>query len=407
MLPWFHMQLQGGVKVFQKFFNAASVTTTLNLSTRLPSSQLHSQSSPRMATPTLEHDEAEDRKEEPVWCQKDDVLLGRIQSTATAQEWLGDELQQVRAMLDGLPGFESSLSALAKAEKAASEVTQALRQCKAEAELVSKPSSKSAVGAVRVFGIAELVEEIFSHLPAQDILSATQTQRALSRVVSGSTKLKQRLGLEPNKSGFWYSPFAGWCTDLVQCKVEDPNKSWCRSEDCDKVTIDLDILTHTLPRIGSRWRKMLICSPPIFEMRVELCCCSQSRASQPLKVADGGITMGHIHDHAAKLIAEHRLCPFAGYHALDDKGMVEVCPSFHAKVQLQPNDPIMVQYDQTNNYRPRQSPSETTQHLTDERVMTLSAYTDAKLAGEHLSLPNKPLQANVLSLQCRRRNPNS
>lgn len=71
-----------------------------------------------------------------------------------------------------------------------------------------RPSARSAQIAEKVFGTAELLEEVLTYLPLDQILSAMRVQRSWCNTVIGSIKLQRMLGLAAPSHGFFDSPFS-------------------------------------------------------------------------------------------------------------------------------------------------------------------------------------------------------
>lgn len=102
---------------------------------------------------------------------------------------------------------------------------------------------------------------------------------------------------------------------------------------------------------------MLICQPALSEMDVELSCCSNTHGTTvhsstqapmpeatsipPIKIEEGGLTLGHLYDGATKLASQHSLCPYATVHDHGEDGYVEARPTFCAKVTLRQDDPVL------------------------------------------------------------------
>ncbi|GIZ43168.1 hypothetical protein CKM354_000640600 [Cercospora kikuchii] len=71
-----------------------------------------------------------------------------------------------------------------------------------------RPSARSAQIAEKVFGTAELLEEVLTYLPLDQILSAMRVQRSWCNTVIGSIKLQRMLGLAAPSHSFFDSPFS-------------------------------------------------------------------------------------------------------------------------------------------------------------------------------------------------------
>ncbi|KAK5127207.1 hypothetical protein LTR85_008569 [Meristemomyces frigidus] len=313
-----------------------------------------------MATHTA--DDSCDQNDKPasaIWCRFDDRLLGDLQSLTSQHGWLQTDLERLRSRVEGCTGMTSVESALATVQTAVSELKKTLTACETEVTTFWKPTTESAAKAQQVFNIPELVEEILSYLSVREILTAMQTQHAMSSVVKGSTKLLQELSLQTRKSDSLYTPFSedpfsGVRPSFPWCRFEskyNPGHEWNysgTSNPTDTVDFVISFAGQRLPRVGSRYRQMLVCQPTVSEMRVSLNCCKYNRDDNwgfpqpasppygepviPLEVKEGGVTMGHVRDAAAELMRAHRLCPNADYTKLDADGMVNVNPVFYGTI---------------------------------------------------------------------------
>ena len=116
-------------------------------------------------------------------------------------------------------------------------------------------------------------------------------------------------------------------------------------------SIDMPML-----RLGKRCRQMLICQPPLKQVRPVMSCCGEDSPSymfnvpgsrsitvpEPIK-SETGITVGDILDATDRLADEHRLCPHAFMHDHDEEGHVQIFPAFKANIRLREGDPLLVE----------------------------------------------------------------
>lgn len=116
---------------------------------------------------------------------------------------------------------------------------------------------------------------------------------------------------------------------------------------------------------------MLICQPPIQQVEVRATCCRLHRSSidridppiitsaylpdnanspsERLVQNINGITIGDLHDRARELIEQHRYCPHANNHDLDDFGFVNAGVHFVGHLHVRQRDPILRETQQRQN----------------------------------------------------------
>ena len=124
---------------------------------------------------------------------------------------------------------------------------------------------------------------------------------------------------------------------------------------------------------------MLICQPPLKEMRVIANCCTRNVARtaawEPVPLtSETGITVGQVLDAAAALSAEHRLCPWAWHTCHDKNGSVDVRPNFKGQVRVREGD-MMLQ--SVKEYKAEE----------EARQAKIMRYASAKVSADHAGLP--------------------
>ncbi|KAK5712331.1 hypothetical protein LTR15_011910 [Elasticomyces elasticus] len=323
-----------------------------------------------------------------------EALLGGVRNASSELEQLKMAHKQLHAAfrLDGVDSntVQSTLDSMGEAAAAMSRLLTACTEHRME---VWKPTEKSAQSAQRVFGIPELCELICTYLVrGQDLLHASQVNRATAAVARGSSSIQRVLGFAPDRSGFWHSPFAPNQFLAFECDVTlpysrtsigqapglpmvtacftksgpsylayyeyDPNDDYGYDYDCNS---DYGNVLK-LPRLGSAFRDVLICSPPIKEMHIRPSCCPdegylppsetgsiypgdlQPPPPQPIKLLSNsnGITVGDVYDATVSAREEHRLCPFASPYNLDGAGVAHPRIVFEGTMQLAEYDPLLV-----------------------------------------------------------------
>ncbi|GIZ47402.1 hypothetical protein CKM354_001049400 [Cercospora kikuchii] len=191
-------------------------------------------------------------------------------------------------------------------------------------------SDGSATKAQEVFGIPELLENILSHLTAQDLLVAQQTSIAFRDMIDGSLILDEILALTPDRKAHFYSPFEVNEASVKRFRAQPDlflkpryrehrvsfddtvdmfrglylyaNRSSDPKRDINNtlyITVQVD---HMRLHLGARCLRMLICQPPVKRATVALLetkprmrlPTSSRRRPRPLKARGQGITVGDL-----------------------------------------------------------------------------------------------------------------
>ena len=258
-----------------------------------------------------------------------------------------------------------------------------------------------------VFSIPELLENILHFVEMRDILQMMLVDKNTKLIIQASSKLQRQLSLVGDINSFLDQPFAydTSTTDFLTTatkmnRVDNTviNESalglpgLLQEGVQNKVQIRAFFPSDRLPNIGATCRAMLICQPPITEMTLSVACCSHSfyemlyqpsahyrSPRSPTKIkAAAGLTIGDLYDATQALASDHRLCPDAPAHMLDDEGYVKVHVAFDGELQLRADDPFL---------RPMPTPKAPyvdhpglRESYTDTARM--QAYTTAKQAGK-------------------------
>jgi hypothetical protein len=122
------------------------------------------------------------------------------------------------------------------------------------------------------------------------------------------------------------------------------------------VTLEARFLPSSRRRhggVGSRIRSLLICQPPITKLEAYAHCCMPLNI---LGVPDNslapawrierakGITIGDLLEEEARIKLRHRDCANATWGKYDDQGRVVVTVTFHGSVDLDPQDPMVLDH---------------------------------------------------------------
>jgi hypothetical protein len=230
--------------------------------------------------------------------------------------------------------------------------------------------------AQRVFDVPELLEMVLEYTSICDILNFQQVCRSARDAIDGSPRLQRVLNLRAEPEGshfqtpyccFTHGNLGGfWCGTCLHGLVLDGTEgsvtynlvnigSRYRSSVCvvgNNLTVSAGFPNsdERLPRIGSRWRAMYICQPPIKQMTIRLACCSHDagiggvlRSAKEFTVtSESGLTIGDLYDKTKALVAEHRFCLAASTYQHDyETGLVKVDPSFSTTITLRGGDPLV------------------------------------------------------------------
>ncbi|KAK4545779.1 hypothetical protein LTR36_002733 [Oleoguttula mirabilis] len=213
-------------------------------------------------------------------------------------------------------------------------------------------SSDGESTAQKVFAIAELLELILGRLTIRDIISFYQVSRAVYIAIEGSPRLQRVLSLRADahdshfrtpfgdyshgpKGGF-YCGNAGHPIQVIVDGARQTHRLTFRAgfKRCAKA----------LPsKIGTRWRRMFICQPPVHEVTISCACCSSKYKHTELRKlrSESGVTIGDLYDMTETLVTEHRTCVYASALQHDEAGVVIVNPTFSATMDLGDSDPIV------------------------------------------------------------------
>ncbi|TKA82615.1 hypothetical protein B0A55_01365 [Friedmanniomyces simplex] len=222
-----------------------------------------------------------------------------------------------------------------------------------------KPGS-FATSARKTFGIPEMLELILSKLEPIDLLRVQQVNRTMRDAVNGSTTLLQKLFLLPDRTALLEILFLGTYTNssktnLITVACQRPLGS-VQDTECLISSIKHRHVRANfvppLPRLGLRIRRLLICQPPVYEMAMQVhCCTAEHRAAmgaRPIQaheyvVNPAGLTLGNLYDEAACALGQHENCPFASpdRHAAD--GTVRRHVRFQTLIELPRDHPQVVE----------------------------------------------------------------
>ena len=186
-----------------------------------------------------------------------------------------------------------------------------------------------------VFNIPELLERILRLFGAKELLTLHQVNKLFFHTIEGSLALQQQMGqVADTKRG--YRLLVPSALPNVQFHTLGEFHPYFRktTAELNKVDFKATLRTpFTIPKLGARSRRVLICQPPVVEMKIYAACCTYARIhlhapdeGTPAEVlrVETGITCGDMINAAARVAEEHKLCPLAHAHMHDAEGFVHL-----------------------------------------------------------------------------------
>lgn len=145
----------------------------------------------------------------------------------------------------------------------------------ASVPLNARPTNASGVKARQVFEIAELLERVLLQLDFGDLLSAQLVNTTFAHAFARSTVLQQEMGLRPLTDARPFSPLAGAFFVRRGClvRLDDHHRFGLPLAEDELVfsasANGINPFEHqALPRLTDRYRKILVCQPPLTTMKV-------------------------------------------------------------------------------------------------------------------------------------------
>ena len=228
------------------------------------------------------------------------------------------ELEQLQAWVEHSNILQASLAtlkmsseklttrnAIATAERASDALNTALHKLYAVFPIILRPSGQSAAKAQEVFALPELLENILSFLPREDILWSMIAGTAWRDCVEGSVVLKRLLGILPptepdheiyidnHRNSVNFPGFDVYWTGQYD------NKRGALGDNIIKVNA---VFRPANLRLGSRCRNILVAHPIVQNVRLSFRD-GWSDAVEELEV-ETGVTIGHLIDAGCAMIDE-------------------------------------------------------------------------------------------------------
>lgn len=286
-----------------------------------------------------------------------------FQTALQQQQRLSRNLKALReAMLTAkhvIPDLDETLKAL---QLDASGLDDFFSNCLDPRFYAGSPNPNSTSAARKVFDVSELVEAVLEHLDVADLLRVQQVDRSMRDLVNSSTKIQRQMLLKVDNEGAFrvsHALPAGNCihADGLATATDD------------HYIQQVSLIMKPMPCVGTRIRNMYICQPSITFMTYKhVCKCSRDQSQHFLKNV-AGIKWGDVLDATVETSAQHKLCPFAYPHSLDDNGEVVSLLPFSGAVSLRCGDPLL------------QAQHEGDENRREVHFARMKAYTAAKRNG--------------------------
>lgn len=357
----------------------------------------------------------------------DGVPMDRTQAATALKNQFELEKQMSNALNQLNSGSLTDLKAtLLSAQSNVGELSQYFsHKFRQHSHFYNERRAEDSTTACKVFDIPELLEMVLQYLDVTDVLSIYQCSRNIRDSIDGSSQLQQQLSLRaaPVNSHLHFPlrnlthdlfghPSIGFSTQehIVQGRRRSLHER--KADPIDDPTAEVHACFYllsgqVLPGVGSRIRKMFITQPPIEEMYISLDCCPSyeypdyafaPQPSTPVReiVKKGGLTVGDLYDRTKKLLDEHRYCPSAYSGLIQDDGSVRVGVRFVGKMTLQPDDPLILDWQKQQRKR------EDDDREYHNKTAKFEAFCNAKRNGKSSSTAIYRMTAKTNS-KCQRR----
>lgn len=176
--------------------------------------------------------------------------------------------------------------------------------------------------ACRVLTIPELLEIILENSAIEEIMTMCQVSKELLAIIKGSPKLQIKLGFgAADKSKFqehqfttsFASPTLGELTHPgFHVEVNPPSLSNFMGKD-RHIDVQAEFrsveTTNSLPQVGTAWRHMFICQPPVNYIQGTTMCTMHGSTGRTMAArSESGLKVGDLRDAAAILLRGHYPC---------------------------------------------------------------------------------------------------
>lgn len=204
-----------------------------------------------------------------------------------------------------------------------------------------------------VFDVPELLEMFLACLTMDELLAAQLINRQFRDALDSSIKLQRKLSLLPHSSPDFFAPFdedeaPGFNLDGYVGQEQQIVTNAVLAEASSLLDND-----PQLPKVGATCRKMLLCHPPVTQMRAFPDCCDGDyptiKDGEHIKYLSielvqnpSGITIGDLLDAATNIKEMHRNCPYASAWQMNvETGEVNVQTVFQTWYRIGFEDPML------------------------------------------------------------------
>ena len=170
--------------------------------------------------------------------------------------------------------------------------------------------------AQEALNIPELLEWVLLHADVNTVLNMSQVSREIRDSIHASPPLQVKLGFKAantsvlHTQGLYSTPFS---FGFYGFEVAAYSVWGQQSPDAN---FNFTGVTCKLPRIGAAWKRMLICQPPVTEMRAYLDCTIHTthRAFDLVVTSATGLTVSDLYQAAKRLIEQDIPCTHCDKH---------------------------------------------------------------------------------------------
>ncbi|KAK3691151.1 hypothetical protein LTR37_018855 [Vermiconidia calcicola] len=249
--------------------------------------------------------------------------------------------QTLEAQLSTLPLNDAAKATVLQMQEVLQAQRESLASLLESIPLSARKPPNAATLVQQVLNIPELLEHILLYVDNSDLLDSYCVSRQFYNAIEASPSLQRRLGLQatPNSSIHFPAEYLGsW---MYSTDAEGPRSTRGTAKG-SKILVSI-YPGSLLVRLGTRCRSMLICQPPVRQVKLFTSCCSKNRSNFLAQFAPGGgptspaplanvcaqgdsagVTVGDINDAMELALAKHRLCPDATIYDHNDDGSVNV-----------------------------------------------------------------------------------
>lgn len=238
----------------------------------------------------------------------------------------------------------------------------------------------------KVFDLPELLEHILRFMDLKTLLIAQQVSHPFFNAIEASPDIRRKMYLQADKGFLSFPPLLPDRCGQHSSMIADLHLQFKTGSNDMRLVVKLWPAAQFPVEVpGARMRRMLICQPPLYKLRVYPNCCSVSsigrfgaKSGATTIHSKTGITVGQVLDTAFRVREEHKLCAHqkVTWNMHDAEGFVKPDLLFEKAVTVDANDPMRLRLLE------RQARSVP----IIRKKLLLTAYINAKRAGECMFL---------------------